>query len=264
MHVPNGFHEVCGRGAFAFALPAARSWVEATLASGAALYEAASRHPGAIRLEGRGPVYVIETPTGKWVVRRYRRGGGMRILGDRFLRGTEARPLRETRVSLATIERGVSTPPVVAGAIYPQGPFYRADLVTEYAAGTADLGAILFTGNTPPERRTKALEAAGGLVVDMARAGIEHPDLNAKNILIDLDDVDRGAMVVDLDRTHLEKRIRPLDPARMVSRLERSLWKLGAKTSRPLPANEWIVLRQAAASRTANLDSRALPLRSPG
>jgi hypothetical protein len=84
---------------------------------------------------------------------------------------------------------------------------------------------------------------------DTARAGVEHPDLNAKNILIEVDKADGTALLIDLDRMRLEKQVRPLDPARMLSRLERSLWKLGARTSRPLPAGEWMLLRAAVAAR---------------
>jgi hypothetical protein len=91
--------------------------------------------------------------------------------------------------------------------------------------------------------------AAGHLLGDTARAGVEHPDLNAKNILIEVDTADGTALLIDLDRMRLEKQIRPLDPSRMLSRLERSLWKLGARTSRPLPAGEWMLLRAAVAAR---------------
>jgi hypothetical protein len=66
------------------------------------------------------------------VVRHYQRGGAVGpILGDRYLSLGRYRPLCETVASLEARERGISTPAVVAGIVYPAGIFYRADLVTE-------------------------------------------------------------------------------------------------------------------------------------
>src|SRR5204863_45148 len=82
---------------------------------------------------GRGPVPVLATPRGRWVVRRYHRGGRVAaLLRDRYLRWGSSRPLREAHVSGELLRRGIPTPRVVAGAIYPDGAFYRADLMTEF------------------------------------------------------------------------------------------------------------------------------------
>ena len=47
----------------------------AALETAGTLYGYAASLPDPIRLQGRGVVYGIEAPGGRWVVRRYRRGG---------------------------------------------------------------------------------------------------------------------------------------------------------------------------------------------
>ena len=60
-----------------------------------------------------------------------------------YFRGTP-RPVHETRVSEEARRRGVPTPRVVAAMTYPQGPYYRADLVTEFVPASTDLVESLF------------------------------------------------------------------------------------------------------------------------
>ncbi len=227
------------------------------------LHAWAAARPGAKPLAGRGVAWAVDAPDGadtpgyppraaRWGVRHYRRGGGVRWLGDRYLRLGLARPLRELRTSVAARARGVRTPEVLALAVYPAVGFYRADLVTAEIAGAMDLAEALWAEHPAagdPDARLAALLAAGALLRQLAEAGVRHPDLNAKNILLAppaAGDVPaRGgdpvvAWALDLDGCVLAPP--PLSRRRLreaYARLERSLRKWERRTRRPLSAREW-------------------------
>jgi 3-deoxy-D-manno-octulosonic acid kinase len=184
-------------------------------------------------------------PEGKkrWVVRHYHRGGAVGpILGDRYLSLGRFRPLCETVASLEARERGIPTPAVVAGIIYPAGIFYRADLVTEEIPASVDLSQVLF-GATPsgidPEA---ALIATGGIVRSLEQNGLYHPDLNAKNIVLTSTDEGVDAYLVDLDRCCARPRGVPAPAFPMRRRLARSLRKFEASTGSTLSPSAWIAL----------------------
>jgi 3-deoxy-D-manno-octulosonic acid kinase len=240
---PPGYEAFRTDTARAFVLPGDRPWIEAMLLEHESLYAGARHDEDALALQGRRPVYVLRTPAGPRVVRRYHRGGAVApLLGDRHLRVGVPRPVGEARASVEARARGIDTPRVVAGVVYPSGPFYRGDLVTEYVDGSVDLAAVLFQDAPGPDR-LDALERAGALVAGMAAAGVRHPDLNAKNILYS----GHRTLVLDLDRCRTTPDAEPVPPEGMVARLERSLRKLGATTDRALPREELDALRTTAA-----------------
>ena len=265
MRSPPGYERVEGRAGWAFALPEARDRVREVLAAGLTLRSWAAGHPEALVLRGRGAVHVVPAPHGRWVVRPYRRGGAVAgpLLGDRFPVGPPPRPVAEAVASAEVRRRGIPTPRVVAGAVYPAGLFYRADLVTEYVPDTSELAEILFGARgREQETRTAALVEAGRLLARLARAGLEHADLNARNILLGRPPdrharVTRGtpagdaaaprALLLDLDRCRVGREGVPLSPARMLARLERSLEKIGGRSDRPLDPAERARLRAAVA-----------------
>ena len=177
----------------------------------------------------------------RWVVRHYHRGGAMApTLGDRYLSWGRDRPLHELRASQASRLRGIPTPAIVAGALYPHGLFYRADLITEEIPDAADLAAILFTDARNDVAPAEALSVVSRLIRTMAEAGLRHQDLHAKNVVLTGEAGDLEAHLVDLDRCNpLRHRGRS---ATMRTRLKRSLRKLEAKTGRPLPPDAWRAL----------------------
>jgi 3-deoxy-D-manno-octulosonic acid kinase len=132
---------------------------------------------------------------------------------------------------------------VVAGAVYPDGLFYRADLVTEEIPGAADLADVLFSGVAPAVDAEAALTAAGALVRSLETAGVFHPDLNAKNIVLQPDPAGVRAHLVDLDRCKPRPEGTRTPGQAMRRRLERSLRKHEAHAGRPLPERAWSALR---------------------
>jgi 3-deoxy-D-manno-octulosonic acid kinase len=243
--VPPGLAAVSSGAAWGFAAPEAHAWVMEALDKGSRLRDVAAAHPRVLELRGRGAVYSVPAPGGRWVIRPYRRGGAVArpILGDRYVRLGLARPFVEAAASVEATRRGIPTPRVLAGLVYPAGPFYRADLVTEYIGGAANLADALWAGPPSPFlSRRRALRAAGLLLASMARAGVEHVDLNAGNILLRQEGENLTAMLLDLDRCLLKPE-GAASFSRMLARLERSLRKLGERAGEPLSGENLETLR---------------------
>jgi 3-deoxy-D-manno-octulosonic acid kinase len=237
---------VRGAGGWGFAVPEAHRWVCATLAEGRRLREAAAELPGTLLLVGRGPVYAMPALSGgRWVVRPYRRGGRLAgpLLRDRHLKGGVPRPLAEARASAELGRRGLPTPRVLAGAVYPAGAFYRADIVTEYIPASQDLAAHLLSEEVGGPARALALREARSLIRRMAGAGVDHSDMNARNILLTLEGEVPVFTVLDLDRCRLRPPGRAAAAAPMLRRLERSLGKILGRAGHPLSDAELAELR---------------------
>jgi hypothetical protein len=129
LKLPAGLAPVQGSVGWGFATAQARGWVQDALQRGDMLRSVAAAHPDPLELVGRGPVHALPAPDGgRWVVRPYLRGGVLAapLLGDRHLRVGTARPVAEASASAEVSERGIRTPRVVAGAVYPSGAFCRA------------------------------------------------------------------------------------------------------------------------------------------
>ena len=178
------------------------------------------------------------TPPGRGspcVIRRYRRGGGLRFLGDRFVRVGCPRSLRELEASVRVRALGIATPRVVAVAVYPEGPFYRTDIVTEYIDDARELADLLLGtadwGVPAANVRIQALQSTSQLVAHMAERGVVHPDLNARNILLRQTSEGMEAILLDLDRCAISDRPEASTGSRLRRRLARSIFKL--EYSRP-------------------------------
>lgn len=238
--LPDGYELVMVGSALVAVEAEALEVVVAALETAGTLYGYAASLPDPIRLQGRGVVYGIDAPGGRWVVRRYRRGGLVaRWLGDRYLRVGLPRPIRELIASAAARRRGVATPRVIAAAVYPAGIFYRADVITEYIPDSIDLAEALFgPAALEGEDRVRACAAAGRLVAGLAGQGVAHPDLNLKNILLVRSGGGVSAVLLDLDRCRIQDRLSDGQGARMRRRLLRSVEKWEARTGRRLTPRE--------------------------
>lgn len=167
---------------------------------------------------GRGAAWFIDAPGGQLVLRHYRRGG----VAARFSREgyvwqgeSRVRSLREFRLARELLRRGVPVPVPVAAVYERDGMRYRAALLMERLPGVRTLAELASQGDAP-------WETAGRLVAQAHRAGLDHADLNASNLLFDKAG---NGWVIDLDRGVLRAggggwRQRNLD------RLKRSLLKL--------------------------------------
>jgi hypothetical protein len=226
--------------------PAIRSALMSADGTHSTLHEYAARHPGARRMQGREAAYAVPLPPGvppQRVVVRHNRHGGLfgGFRRDIFLAPTRAP--HELEMSLELTRLGVSTPQVLAYALYPPGGFFqRADVVSGEIANSRDLAEVLTREGEPD--RAAALEATARLVASLARAGARHHDLNAKNVLLTGD----TALVLDVDRVALGGRPDAV-LERNLARLARSLRKWRDRFGAAIAEND-----------IAELERRALAL----
>jgi hypothetical protein len=137
----------------------------------------------------------------------------------------------------------------MAAAVYPEGLFYRGDLLTEVLPDTSDLVSALFDtarkGAGGAAERQDALKAAGELIRQMAAVGVTHGDLHAGNILLQWSGSFPTPHLVDLDRCRVAKGGGTVPPASMHKRLRRSLLKWERRTGLRLSEKEWATLERA-------------------
>jgi 3-deoxy-D-manno-octulosonic acid kinase len=178
---------------------------------------------------GRGSAWFIADGVRQWVLRHYRRGGWIaRLVHDRYLWTGEARvrAFAEWRLLESLSRRGLPVPQPVAARYQRSGLLYRCDLITQRIQGAEPFSEMLGR-DVVPESTWRALGAAVGR---LHRAGVDHADLNAHNLLLD----GRGAVtVIDFDRGRM--RVPGAWTARNLQRLRRSL----AKLARELPADRY-------------------------
>ena len=184
---------------------------------------------------GRAKHPLVELPGGeRAVVRGYLRGGLMRHLNrERYLVGHRA--LDELRVTEHAARAGVRVPVVLAAVERRTGPAYTASLATRWIAGAAELAGWL--EGKDGETVAAALRDAGGQLARMHDAGIVHPDVNLRNLLVTAE----GVFVLDFDRARLLPHPVPRPwRARGLRRLARSASRLRAE----IDAAGWAALRE--------------------
>ncbi len=102
----------------------------------------------------------------------------------------------------------------------------RVDVVSAFVPDANDLGAVA-AGLVPEMECAEALTATRTLLVRLAAAGVVHPDLNVKNILLTRGP-DRAltAMVIDVDVIRWDPARSPAETMQAnVARLARSMRK---------------------------------------
>jgi 3-deoxy-D-manno-octulosonic acid kinase len=195
----------------------------------------------ALRAErGRGSAWFVSRGDEEWALRHYRRGGWIaaRFSFDRYLWLGEARvrAFMEWRLLAMLLARGLPVPEAV-GAAYRRGWLtYRCDLLTRRIAGAGPLSDLLAAAPLAPA----LWHDVGALVARFHRAGVDHADLNAHNILVDA----QGALhLIDFDRCRIRGGPGGAWRERNLARLRRSLIKVasGLAGSR-FGAPEWAAL----------------------
>ncbi|MGO1068379.1 3-deoxy-D-manno-octulosonic acid kinase [Lysobacter sp. CA199] len=188
---------------------------------------------------GRGGAWFVDAPFGQAVLRRYLRGGLVaRFNRDRYWwhGANYTRSFAEFRLTRELARKGLPVPMPIAAWYRRDGLHYYAAILIERLGGVrslADRAAV--AGDGAP------WEEAGRLISRCHRAGLDHADLNATNLLFDT--AGRG-WVIDLDRGAI--RI----PAtawreRNLARLQRSLLKLRGSRSPAEVERDFARLRTA-------------------
>ena len=172
---------------------------------------------------GRGASLFLDAGEGvEWVLRPYRRGGLIaRASETRYLwTGLErTRAFRELRLTAHLHESGLPVPRPVAARVTRHGLGYEAALITVRIPGARALAELI----TRQQADDALLERVGATVRRFHDAGLDHVDLNARNLLID---PEGRVWLIDLDRCRLRRRGRW--QAANLARLQRSFEKFGA------------------------------------
>ncbi|WP_031218800.1 3-deoxy-D-manno-octulosonic acid kinase [Halomonas sp. PBN3] len=172
---------------------------------------------------GRGASLFLNAGNGEeWVLRPYRRGGLVARLSERRYLWTgleRTRAFRELRLTAELLDQGLPVPRPVAAGVTRHGLTYEATLITVRLPGARALASLLKNGQADDA----LLQRVGATIRRFHDAGLDHVDLNVRNLLVD----DGGKVwLIDLDRC----RLRPHGAwkARNLERLGRSLEKFGA------------------------------------
>lgn len=162
---------------------------------------------------GRGESYFLRYRDWSLVWRHYRRGGLVaRLSRDRYLWSglANTRAYAEFLLTQQLLDLGLPVPRPLAGRVVREGMRYRADLITERLPGAGALADWMAAGEPVP------FERVGAILARFHAAGLDHVDLNLRNILLD---AEGGVFLIDFDRC----RLRPVQRGWQQGNLERLL-----------------------------------------
>jgi 3-deoxy-D-manno-octulosonic acid kinase len=194
-------------------------------------------------ITGRAGVLMLDRGEETWVYRHYHRGGLVSHLSyDQYVwTGVErSRPVREWRLLEALSTQSLPAPRPVAARAVRTGPIYRADILTVLLPDTVPLSSLL--GEVWDDADLWA--AIGAMVAGFHRAGCDHPDLTAHNILVDSQ---RRPYLVDFDNARFRSAGAWMQAG--IARLKRSLNKVSHETGTQFSEPAW---QQLVAAYTAS------------
>ncbi len=188
---------------------------------------------------GRGGAYFVDAPFGQCVLRHYLRGGlAAKLSRDQYLwRGANrTRSFAEFRLMRALRAQKLPVPRPIAAFYMREGMRYRAAILMERLEGVRSLAdRALVAGRGAPWEET------GRLIARFHRAGLDHADLNAHNILFD---ANGHGWLIDFDRG-VQRIPATAWRERNLKRLHRSLIKLRGERSHEEVEKDYARLRRA-------------------
>jgi 3-deoxy-D-manno-octulosonic acid kinase len=206
-------------------------------------------HPDALAdagFGGRRGLRRLPTLDGPVVVREYGKGGLLRRLRGRLFHGPW-RPLEELVLQRRLLALGVPVAEAQGCVVLRRARGWRGFLLLREVEGGCDLEAVLHGRRPPcPQGLRTLLERAGEAVRRLHDAGVPHPDLHPKNLLV----TPQGrVLLLDLDRARPHDERLP-DDVRLQNlvRLGRSIEKHRLKGLRAGPREALRFLRGYAGS----------------
>ncbi|WP_163577094.1 3-deoxy-D-manno-octulosonic acid kinase [Halomonas faecis] len=149
---------------------------------------------------GRGASLFLDAGEEQWVLRPYRRGGMIARLSERryVWAGLErTRAFREFRLTADLYAQGLPVPRPVAAGVTRYGLTYEAALITVRIPGARTLADLLIADEADDD----LLQRVGATIRRFHDAGLDHVDLNARNLLVDQEN---KVWMIDLDRCRLQ------------------------------------------------------------
>ena len=183
---------------------------------------------------GRGSAWFLDTPFGSAVLREYLRGGlPARISRDRyfFTGWDKTRPIAEFRILEQLSADRLPVPEPLAALTRRRGLFYSGSLLTRKISGALPLADLMMEKS----ERSGLWQRTGRCIRRFHDHGVVHADLNARNILVDLDD---QIYLIDFDRARIASGEKDAYQ-RNLDRLQRSFRKLWPGTIAALMQPCW-------------------------
>ncbi|MGH8033676.1 MAG: 3-deoxy-D-manno-octulosonic acid kinase [Lysobacterales bacterium] len=184
---------------------------------------------------GRGSAWILDTPFGNAVLRKCLRGGRMAHLSREkylFTGYHNSRPIAEMQLLARLQARTLPVPQPLAGLCRRSGLTYTGALLTRLIAPAKPLAEILMeapVGLVPWFR-------IGQCIRRFHDAGVVHPDLNARNILLGANPVAlQDIYLLDFDKADVREGNVSSSRSNL-PRLHRSLqklWPAGKKAELP-------------------------------
>lgn len=175
---------------------------------------------------GRNTAWFVQHRQQQLVLRHYYRGGlAGKLNKDRFFYQSAlySRAMQEFSLLQWMRQQGLAVPKPVAARYQQHRLSYQADLLIERISDARDLATILHTGRALTDNEWQAV---GTAIARLHKAGVDHTDLNCRNILLDQSGT---VWLIDFDKC----RRRPAGDWQQhnLQRLLRSLHKEQAKLS---------------------------------
>ena len=188
---------------------------------------------------GRGGAWFVDAPFGPSLLRLYLRGGwAARVSRDKYVwhGANRTRSFEEFRLTRALLSKGLPVPKPIAARYVRDGLGYRAAILIERLPDVRTLAdRAQVAGKDAP------WEEAGRLVARFHRAGLDHADLNAHNLLFN---AQGGGWMIDFDRGALRIPATGWREANLM-RLRRSLLKSRGARSNAEVLQDYARLRRA-------------------
>jgi 3-deoxy-D-manno-octulosonic acid kinase len=161
------------------------------------------RQHGAVKaaVAGRGSAALIDARGKQLVLRHYRRGGLVqKLVADRYWwRGvTRTRSFAEWRILFELWQAGFPVPAPLAAGYRRAGRWYTADILIELIKDARTLAEHLQAVELPLSQWV----AIGRTVRELHNHGVWHADLNAHNVMLDLNG---KVWLIDFDRARRRK-----------------------------------------------------------
>jgi 3-deoxy-D-manno-octulosonic-acid transferase len=134
---------------------------------------------------GRNTAWFVKQRQQQLVLRHYYRGGLVgKINKDRFFYQSAlySRAMQEFSLLQWMRQQGLAVPKPVAACYQHRGCSYQADLLIERISDARDLATLL---NTERGLSNTEWYAVGVAIARLHNAGVDHTDLNCRNILLD-------------------------------------------------------------------------------
>lgn len=230
--VISGYHQISvGEKTNLIAVPDVLSECRQILESGDTLYEYAAKRysedsSAILKFKGRGDVFVL--PMGisqrRVAVRHSFRGGLIaKLVKDLYIPPTRA--IHEVFAASRLKALNIPTPEVAAIAIYKVGSLLRrSDVITRFVEDSADLSTVL-SDRRNDAYRNDILDSVALLLARLSAGGVQHEDLNLKNVLISAETSGYVAYLLDVDRAHFHVPNDPMVGIANMNRLFNSIRK---------------------------------------